>query len=139
MTDRTLTPFAALLLRASAGALFLAHGLLKLLVFTPAGAAGYFASLGLPSGLAYLVIVFELTAGLALILGLWTRWVAAASIPLLLGAAWFAHGANGWMFANEGGGWEFPAFWAVAMMALAMLGDGAWSARPLLLRSAARS
>jgi putative oxidoreductase len=34
------------------------------------------------------------------------------------------HGKNGWLFSNKGGGWEFPAFWAAALFALFLLGDG---------------
>lgn len=34
---------------------------------------------------------------------------------------------NGWVFANTGGGWEYPAFWAVAQTVQAMLGDGAYA------------
>lgn len=41
---------AALILRVAMGILFFAHGWVKLTVFTPAGTAGYFASLGLPGG-----------------------------------------------------------------------------------------
>lgn len=116
---------AALLLRVSIGILFLAHAGLKLFVFTPAGTAGYFASLGLPGPLAYLVIAIELIGGIALILGIWTRWVSLALIPILLGSIWTPHGAAGFFFSNEGGGWEFPAFWAVALAAQALLGNGA--------------
>ena len=47
---------AATILRVSMGVLFLAHAGLKPFIFTPAGTAGYFASLGLPGPLAYLVI-----------------------------------------------------------------------------------
>lgn len=43
---------AATILRFSMGVLVLAHAGLKLFVFTPAGTAGYFASLGLPGPLA---------------------------------------------------------------------------------------
>ena len=42
---------AALVLRVSTGALFLAHAGLKLFVFTPAGTAGFFESLGFPRGM----------------------------------------------------------------------------------------
>ena len=45
MTTRS-TDYAALLLRVSLGVMFLAHGLLKIMVFTPAGTVGYFASPG---------------------------------------------------------------------------------------------
>ena len=120
---------AATLLRVSMGGLFLAHAGLKLFVFTPAGTAGYFASLGLPGPLAYLVIAAELIGGIALILGLYSRWVALALVPILLGAIYASHGAAGFFFSNEGGGWEFPAFWAVALVAQALLGDGAFALR----------
>ena len=119
--------YAALILRVSAGVLFLIHGGLKLFVFGLAGTAGYFASIGLPASLGTLTIAVEILGGLLLIAGLWTRWVSLAMIPVLLGAAWFGHGANGFMFSAPNGGWEYPVFWAVTMVALALLGDGAYS------------
>lgn len=117
--------YAALLLRVSTGALFLFHGAVKLFVFTPAGTAGFFESIGLPGPLAYLTIAVEILGGLLLLAGVWTRWVSLATIPVLVGAAWFGHGSAGFNWSNAGGGWEYPAFWAVAMAALALLGDGA--------------
>src|SRR5688500_7196927 len=77
---------AALVLRVATGGLFLAHAGLKLFVFTPAGTAGFFESLGFPGPLAYLVIAAELLGGVALILGVWTRWVSVALAPVLLGS-----------------------------------------------------
>lgn len=44
-------------------------------------------------------------------------------IPTLLGATW-VHAGNGWVFSNEGGGWEFPLFWAIALLVQAGLGGG---------------
>jgi uncharacterized membrane protein YphA (DoxX/SURF4 family) len=119
---------AALVLRVSTGVLFLAHAGLKLFVFTPAGTAGFFESLGVPGPLAYLVIAAELLGGIALTLGVWTRWVSLALLPVLLGSIYAPHGAAGFFFSNEGGGWEFPAFWAVALVVQALLGDGAYPA-----------
>ena len=129
MTDSNKTLYAALILRVTLGVLFLAHGLLKVLVFTPAGTAGFFESLGLPGLLAYLTIAGELGGGAALILGLWTRWVSLALVPILVGAIVFAHGANGWLFSNQGGGWEYPAFWTIALIVQSLLGDGALALR----------
>ena len=117
---------AALLLRVSMGILFLAHAGLKIFIFTPAGTVGFFESLGFPGPLAYLVIAAELLGGLALIAGIWTRWVSIALIPVLLGSIYAPHGAAGF-FSNPNGGWEFPAFWAVALAALALLGNGAYA------------
>jgi putative oxidoreductase len=118
---------AALLLRVSMGVLFLAHAGLKIFVFTPAGTAGFFARLGLPAPLAYAVILAELFGGIALLLGVWTRWVSLALLPILLGSIYVSHGAKGFLFSNPGGGWEFPAFWAVALLVQALLGGGAYA------------
>jgi putative oxidoreductase len=43
---------------------------------------------------------------------------------MMIGTIVLVHGRNGWMFSNSCGGWEFPAFWAVALVALGLLGDG---------------
>lgn len=118
---------AASILRVALGVLFLAHAGLKVFVFTPAGTAGFFQSLGFPGPLAYLVIAAEVLGGVALILGLWARWVSLALVPILLGAIYAPHGAAGFFFSNQGGGWEFPAFWAVALVVQALLGDGAFA------------
>lgn len=130
MTDARTAPYAALLLRVGLGALFLVHAGVKLLVFTPAGTAGFFGSLGLPPALAYLVIAAETLGGLALVLGVWTRAVALALVPILIGAIVTVHGANGFGFSNPKGGWEYPAFWALALVVLALIGDGAFALRP---------
>jgi putative oxidoreductase len=126
MDDTKLTLYATFILRVSLGVLALAHGLLKVLVFTPAGTVGFFVSLGLPAILAYATIAVEVVGGLALVAGVFTRYVAVVMIPILLGAV-VVHFNAGWLFSNEGGGWEYPAFWAVALAVQAMLGDGAFS------------
>ncbi len=118
---------AATILRVSTGGLFLIHGLTKLFVFTPAGTAGYFQSLGLPGALGYATMAIEILGGLALIAGFMTRWVSILMVFVLLGAAWFGHVANGFGFGNPGGGWEYPVFWAVVMAALSFMGNGRWS------------
>lgn len=120
---------AATILRVSMGILFLAHAWLKLVIFTPAGTVGFFESLGFPGVLAYLVIAAELAGGIALIVGVRTRLVALALVPVLLGSIYAPHGAAGFFFSNEGGGWEFPAFWAIALVVQSLLGDGAYAIR----------
>ena len=127
MSRSDLIPYGALLLRMALGALFLAHGLLKLLVFKPAGTAAYFRSLGLPGFVGYLTMAAEIGGGTLLILGIATSLVALALVPLILGTIYMVHGSKGWIFTNEGGGWEFPAFWAVALVVQALLGSGAYS------------
>lgn len=126
MIDTRTAPYAALLLRLSLGVMFVAHALLKLLVFTLPGTVQFFQSLGLPGPLAYLVFAAELGGGLLLIAGVGTRWVAAALIPILIGSAW-AHVGNGWLFSAPNGGWEYPVFLTVAAIAQVLLGDGAYA------------
>ena len=103
---------------------------LKYFVFTPAGAAQFFGSIGLPPSLAYLTMLVELAAGAALVLGVWTRLAALAAVPVLVGAVVFVHLGNGFFFSAPNGGWEFPAFWAVALVVQALIGDGAYALLP---------
>jgi putative oxidoreductase len=130
MIDTRTAPYAATVLRVALGALFLAHAGLKLFVFTPAGTAQFFGSLGLPGPLAYLVILAEVVGGLALIAGIYSRIVALALTPVLLGAIFTVHGSAGFFFTNPNGGWEFPALWIIGLLAVALIGDGAYALRP---------
>jgi putative oxidoreductase len=125
--ERATTPYAALLLRVSMGAMFLAHGaVLKLGTFGLAGTMGYFESIGYPPALAIVVIAAEILGGLALILGLGVRVVSLALVPLMIGAL-LQHTGNGWVFNAKGGGWEYPAFWIATLLVQAGLGAGAYA------------
>jgi putative oxidoreductase len=126
MIDRNTAPLAALLLRLTLGTMFVAHGLLKVLVFTVPGTVQFFESQGFPGISAYAVIGAELLGGTALILGWQVRWVAAALIPVLLGAT-LVHWPNGWLFTANGGGWEYPLFLALASATQVLLGHGAYA------------
>ena len=115
------------LLRISLGVMFIAHSvLLKFFTFTLAGTAGYFESIGLPGFLAYVVFGMEAVGGILLVLGVRTREVAAALIPVLAGALW-VHSGNGWVFSNAGGGWEYPLYLIVLSAAQVLLGEGAFA------------
>jgi putative oxidoreductase len=118
--------WAALLLRLSLGAVMIAHGLLKVLVFTMPGTVGFFSSIGFPGWLAYVVTGIELIGGIALVLGWQSRAVALISLPVLLGAS-YVHAGNGWLFTNKNGGWEYPVVLVVLALAVALLGNGAAS------------
>ena len=125
--EKATAPYAALLLRVSMGLLFLAHGaVLKLGTFGLAGTMGYFGSIGYPPALGAVVIAAEILGGLALVLGVAVRAVSLAFLPIMLGAL-LVHLPNGWVFSSQGGGWEFPAFWAVLLVVQAGLGAGAWA------------
>lgn len=130
MTHTTNINYGALTTRLALGSILLSHGLLKVLVFSIPGTVGYFESLGLPSIAAYLTIFGELAGGTAILLGLYTRLAALLSIPILAGAA-IVHAANGWVFSNQGGGWEFPLLLVVLAFAVALQGGGSFALRKL--------
>jgi putative oxidoreductase len=133
MIEVRTAPYGALILRVTLGVLFLIHAGLKIFVFTPAGTAQFFGSLGLPAAFAYFVIVWEVVAGLMLVLGIWTSLAALVLIPDLLGAIFMVHGHAGFFFNNPKGGWEYPAFWSIALLVQALIGDGAYALRPFPL------
>ena len=120
--------FGITLLRVALGSMWVAHALLKLLVFTLPGTARFFASVGLPAWLAYPVFAVELAGGCALLLGIYPRQAALFLVPVMAAAAW-VHAPNGWVHTSPGGGWEYPVFLVVASVALWLIGDGAWTLR----------
>lgn len=118
--------YAALVLRLALGGMYVSHGLIKVFVFTLAGTAGFFESLGYPAFLGYLVTFAEIGGGVLLVAGVYSRWVAIALIPVLLGALQ-VHFANGFLFSAPGGGWEYPLFLVTVSVGVALLGDGAYA------------
>lgn len=135
MNENTTTSQAIALLRVTSGALLLAHGLMKLFVFTPAGTVGFFESIGFPGILGYPVMAGEIALGLALIVGFMTRWAALGGLVIMIGAT-VPHLASGFSFSNPGGGWEYPVFWSITLLAQAMFGDGAYAiGNPLARKS----
>ena len=142
MTSERTIGYGVALLRVSLGLMFIAHSvLLKHFVYTLPGTAQYFESIGLPAVLAYVVFWMEAIGGVLLVLGVGTRAVAAALLPILVGATW-AHAGNGWVFSNANGGWEYPLYLTVLSAAQVLLGEGAFAlsrvrrGMPLRLRTA---
>ena len=122
------TDYAALILRIGLGTMFVAHGLLKVMVFTLPGAAGFFEQVGFPGWAAYVVTYAEIGGGLLLLAGIGVRTVSLALIPVLAGAL-YVHFGSGWVFSNPNGGWEYPAFLIVASIVQALLGPGRFAVR----------
>ena len=130
MSSPDTSPYGLLALRAALGTMWIAHGLLKLMVFGVAGFSGFLGSLGLPTVLAVPIIAAEIGGGFLILLGIYGRQVSLLLIPVMVGAL-MVHLPNGWLFSAPKGGWEYPAFLIVASIAHALSGDGA-----LALRSA---
>lgn len=119
-----LAPLGPLALRIGLGVVFLAHAYAKAFIFTFKGTAAFFAAHGFPSWTVLPVFLAETLGGLALLLGVQVRLVSLGLLLVILGAL-KPHVANGWSFMAPGGGWEYPAFIAVALVAQVLLGAGA--------------
>lgn len=130
MTETTNNQYVVLLSRVALAVILLAHGYAKIFIYTIPGTIGYFESMGLPSFTVYLTLFGEMAAGTAILIGLYTRLAALLSIPILIGAVG-AHAANGWIFSNPGGGWEFPLLLVVLAVIVAIQGGGSFAIRRL--------
>lgn len=128
MIDSRSAPYGAFVLRVALGLMWVSHALLKYVVFTIPGFAGFLGSLGLPEALAWPVFLAELIGGVLIIAGVYARHVALLLIPVMAGAM-SVHIPNGWLFSAAGGGWEYPGFLIVASFALWLIGDGAFALR----------
>ena len=119
------------ILRVVVGIVFLAHGGQKLFVWGFSAVAGFFGQLGIPAPMlaAVIVTLVEFLGGLALVLGLYTRW---AAIPLALNmavAVFTVHLPNGFFLPD---GYEFALTLLAANVALSLLGSGEASLDGLL-------
>jgi putative oxidoreductase len=129
MIDQRYVPYAALLLRLSLGTMWISHALLKLLVFTMPGFQAFLATHGMPAAIAWPVVLLEIGGGLLILLGVHGHVISLALLPVLAGAT-LAHISNGWVFSATNGGWEYPVFLIAASVIHALLGDGAYAAKP---------
>ncbi len=110
-------------MRVVVGIVFLVHGGQKLFVWGFGGVAAFMGQVGIPAPMlaAVVVTLVEFLGGLALVLGLFTRWVA---IPLAINmgvAILTVHLPAGFFLPN---GYEFALTLLAANVALALLGSG---------------
>ena len=131
VSDRSSNPvsnqsWGITVLRVVVGVVFLAHGWQKLFELGFHGVAGFFGGAGIPLPFVSAVIVtlVEFAGGIALILGLLTRWAAALNGFDMIVAILVVHLKNGFM---KPGGYEHPLIMLAACVALLMVGPGAAS------------
>jgi putative oxidoreductase len=115
-----------LALRGALGVVFAAHGAQKLFTMGIGGVAGFLGQLGVPlPGLsAALLTAVELGGGLLLLAGAVTRIAALLTAGAMTVAMLLVHAPNGFFLPN---GIEFTFTLALASLALAMTGPGAYS------------
>jgi len=124
MNQSRLTTAALTILRVALGFLFTAHGFQKFNEWTIAGTQAAFTEMGIPAAnvAAPLVAGLELAGGIALILGVLTRVVAALLAVNMIGALFLVHAAAG-VFADKGG-YELVLLLGAAALALVLTGAG---------------
>jgi putative oxidoreductase len=131
------TDIALLIMRVTLGSVIFAHGAQKLFGwfggFGYEGTMGYFTdTVGLPYFLGVLVILGESLGALALILGLFGRFMSLSLFMIMLGALYFDHASNGFFmnwFGNRPGGegFEFDLLTFGLSLAILIMGSGRFS------------
>jgi putative oxidoreductase len=114
------------LIRVTAGAILLTHGWPKLMAGAQVFAANSLAKRGIEPALflAYVVIFLETVGAVLIMLGLFTRLIAALLVIEFLVIVW-VHIPNG--YAWTGRGYEYPLFWGLVFVAMLLRGGGPYS------------
>jgi putative oxidoreductase len=122
-----------MILRIAVGIVFLMHGGQKLFVYGFGGVGASFAKMGIPMPevMAVVVTLVEFLGGLALVLGLFTRWAALLLAINMLVAMFKVHFRAGFFLPQ---GYEFTFVLAAANIALALAGPGNLALERMLWR-----
>ena len=129
---------ALLLLRVVIGGVVIPHGLLKFGLVgqggSIAGVAGWFNSMGVRPGLfwAYVAALAEAGGGLLTVLGLGGPIGPGVLAGDLVVVTIVAHWPQGFWAGGGKVGWEFTLPIATGALAIALVGNGAWSLDRLL-------
>lgn len=120
-------PVAQTFVRIVVGIMFLMHVSVKFKIGAGAVAANIFAKNGFEPALAwaYVTMFIELVGGVCLIIGLFTRFVAAVPAIEMIIALLFVHLAKG--YAAGGGGYEYVLLIGAVCFLIAIRGGGPYS------------
>ena len=113
---------ALILLRISVAAIFISHAFVRITNGTIPRFAAFLEDKGLPFGMAtvWLITVYEIAGGSLLIIGRFTRWLAAGFILLLLAGIIIIHAFQGWFVGEHGtGGTEYSFVLIMALLVIA--------------------
>ena len=116
------------MIRIALGAILFMHGWGKINAGVARIAGAFGTNYGLPMStlLAYAAMFLETVGAVCIIIGLFTRFFAAAIAIELLIAMFAAHWAKG--FSVGAGGYEYVLFLGIVTFAIALRGGGPYSA-----------
>lgn len=122
-------PITYTLVRVFTGVIMIMHGLPKWNAGAERIGTAFANNYGLPRGLAYAAIFLELVGGAALVVGLFTRFFAAALAIEMLIAMFAAHWTQGFILsvAQQRNGYEFVCLLGLVFLAIAIRGGGPYS------------
>ena len=128
-----LEPLSYPLIRFVAGAMMVPHGYAKVFGGIE-GTTKFFASVGLEPALtlAWYVGLLELVGGVCVAFGFLTRFMSAQLVGLLAVATFYIHLPSGFLWVK--GGFEYPLFWMVIMIAITIQGGGKLSVDNLMAK-----
>jgi putative oxidoreductase len=120
--------FSYLVVRATVGGILFVHGWGKLHVGIH-GIAGFMTKVGFVPGTLFAgaAMFLETVGAICIVIGLFTRFFAAAIAIELLCITLFISGPHGFGFTAPGGGYEYPLMWGLIMFAVALRGGGPYS------------
>jgi putative oxidoreductase len=124
----SMQPIAYTLVRVVLGIIIFVHGWGKLTGMGATGVTGFFTNVGLPAPglLAYCAIFLETVGAICLVIGLFTRFFAAALAIEILVALLTVHLAKGFDVGH--GGYEYVLLIGIVLFAIAIRGGGPYSA-----------
>jgi putative oxidoreductase len=113
-----------IVLRVATAGMFLAHAVVRMCNDTIPRFAGYMENKGFPFGMliVILITIFETIGGILMLLGYYSRWMAAGFIFLLLMGNGIIHWENGWFVGEHGSGgmeYSFELIFALIVIAAA--------------------
>jgi putative oxidoreductase len=125
--DQRTGPYAILLLRVTLGLLAIIHIYWKFYILDGGFDAWWnnLNNVGYPNWVVIYVLSGEFIAAICLIPGIYARWVALYSVPLMIGASLYWIPRTGFFFASAGA--EMPILWTIALIVFVGLGDGAYA------------
>lgn len=114
------------IMRVVLGILFLAHGIVKFQSGL-GNIAGWFSSIGIPGFVAYAVAILEVVGGVALIIGLLTRYVSAIFVLMMIGAIFTAKLSAGLLGNGQMAGYELEIAYILVALHLVFVKSTALS------------